>query len=532
MSAAKSPIFDSSESVSEIQAILRKADRFFSQIAQETLSIRIKHKDLDVPESIYDGRLINNEDQDFDFDDLVVNSKAYRSVMRDRKRINSISDLYPGNHSQVLISGASQSKLPWYQGNVDMLSDQPIEAPNRGTWTSQWSINGQAEYNPEDDLIDLSDEPSSSYQPNPKELSPRLRDLTNLLSDPGPFADENYGEPENGVTRIVRPNLEGTCTNMTAAGSESSLRSDHPEIALVKEVVGAAEKRDSGQAQLNRMSAVSSIDLPEPEEKIFVPEPEEKIPVSLPPELHSPISPETSFAKFNRPQDQLVGVPPTDDDHEAHLVSDMELKVESSNPNLQLDWAEEALRHCHISQTHEERKRTTQRPRASIPLPEQALRTTATHLVEYLANGGSARALFLKARWIERHDSIRRDNFLLASSKGYHRAHYYIGQIFEAEHMGSSQDEALRRYKAGASQNDIACQFVGHKSIPGLADVPTNCEPETCKGVSRRIARAQEEPEGRSATSRASRCRSRQRLPRPPPRTSCLHFMLSFAITV
>jgi hypothetical protein len=50
--------------------------------------------------------------------------------------------------------------------------------------------------------------------------------------------------------------------------------------------------------------------------------------------------------------------------------------------------------------------------------------------------------------------------------------------------MSSSQDEALRRYKAGASQNDIACKFVGSQSAAILVDITTNREAETCKGVS------------------------------------------------
>jgi hypothetical protein len=121
--------------------------------------MRSKLKDLNVSKSIYDGRILEGEENEFDFDDLVINSRAYQEVMRTAHRTQS---LLAGNSSTL--ESQLGSTAPQAQQNIsnyvgDFLSNAPI-VPNSEPQPSTnliLPISSIPSHNPEENLIDLSD---------------------------------------------------------------------------------------------------------------------------------------------------------------------------------------------------------------------------------------------------------------------------------------------------------------------------------------------------------------------------------------
>jgi hypothetical protein len=493
----------------QIEDILRKASEIFSRIAQETLAIRNNHKEIDIPESIYDGQRLENFDDDHDFDEILLDSKAYKEAFKEmaRNRQNSIVDPNSGGFSLRQLETGTSSRSPVLHRvrSKDILTGQAMEDP---VLPSEMSVRHTliGTEDTESDLIDLSDDvgPQNDQKVSDQTTSPGLAQLEGLdFGFVHPIAAKN---PENHGKSLEPSNQE----EMNQNAIHSPLK-DRTTRTL-------DERRDSALTNTKRGSEVPSIIepeekivnvlpiqeekivnvLPAPEGKIVVPkmEVEEKILVTAeelafqqgtlgfhhgsrassssrptststsgadmsPLSGHSPLTSEYSFPSIHRLSNPPPNVPPADDYHQNELLQNMRPCMSGSDQNQQLDWAEDALRHCYLCQAHEARINRTQRARESVPEAEKTMYDVASQFIDTMLKTGNGRAYFIKARYLAKSQGTKRDNYILASSNGYHRAHYYLGRMYEAEKSSTSVSEAVRRYRSGANENDAACLYVG-----------------------------------------------------------------------
>jgi hypothetical protein len=176
-------------------------------------------------------------------------------------------------------------------------------------------------------------------------------------------------------------------------------------------------------------------------------------------DLQSPLSPITSYFGFQRAlsasgDDALI--PPSDDLVEERLLNGMQQCISSNDLNIQLDWAEEALRYCRLCLDFEVRVSKTQRTRKPTPEGETKLRQIASQVVEGAARAGNGRALFIKARHIEIDPHDITEYLERARRAGYHRSHYWIGQQCLVE----KNKIALWHFETGVEYDDAACKYV------------------------------------------------------------------------
>jgi hypothetical protein len=495
------------ESVREIQAILH--EQIFSQIAQENLSIRPKFKELDVPVSIYDDRTVEGEKKEFCFDDLVVNSKAYRDVMRAAHRHSS---LQPGSTARLRarqdpLSSQTQQNTSDYIN--DLLSDLPVSTlPDELYCENSFLGPPPAPTDdPEENLIDLSD-------PDPQPLimsqaqrhsvpvpSLHMQDLMDIVwNQPQPVQPVEQIQPVQSAEEIQQ--IEPI---QPAQPFQPTFRS------FISEPPMESDRRDSERSHLRQSDIISYypddkifIQPDNVEEKIVVEPPSEEKKIVIPPiaqsnrpdsisqaslrrassimsqgsvtrsprhdsrelhptdtisprsELPSPLTPNTSYFGFRRSSGAEALVPPTDEVVEEKLLDEMQACLAANDLMIQLDWAEEALRYCRMCSDFETRVSKTQHARASVPDGEEKLRKMAMQVVEGAATAGNGRAMFIKGRLVEKNPSAVTKYLEAARRAGYHRSHYWIGKQCLAE----KDSTALWHFETGVKYGDQACQFV------------------------------------------------------------------------
>jgi hypothetical protein len=192
----------------------------------------------------------------------------------------------------------------------------------------------------------------------------------------------------------------------------------------------------------------------------------------LSPGATSPHS-EHSIPSNQRWSNPPIHVPLADDQFENYLFNLMPHSLHDSDPNVQLEWAEEALRHCAVYAAHTKRLTDMKvKKKVADPSPserETILMTEATQVVHLLRREEHGRAYFLSARYIVPPEE-KKHLYLLADGKGHHRALFYLGDMSETQGL---QGDAVARYESGASLGDAACLYVRPiipSSLPVLSD--------------------------------------------------------------
>lgn len=174
-------------------------------------------------------------------------------------------------------------------------------------------------------------------------------------------------------------------------------------------------------------------------------------------------------------------VPPTDEEKEATLEAAREAVLRSSDPEVQLTWAQDALLYVDISMQNEQRISATQPPRSRTPRVEHMLREDAMKVVDFLADQHHPRAEFIRGMWLDfgkfgqRMDKKEAFHcYTRAAEKGYARAYYRIGMQFEAS---SDALKAIRYYQKGADASDSACCYrLGMMALLGQHGQPQDYE--------------------------------------------------------
>jgi hypothetical protein len=455
-----------------------------------------------VPESIYNGKTLEGEEREFDFDDLVVNSKAYRDVMRAAHRKSS---LQAGNSSMWRSpqeSSSSQTQLNASSYINDLLSDLPVSEKPDPQYPTEASLEMPPlpSYDPEENLIDLSDPEPQHRLMGPPQSTP-ISQPSSHLND---LMDIIWSEPVQQVQAIQPVRLLQQVEHVQETQPvQPTFRSS------IHESISENDRRDSGRSHLHQSdNSYSSekiyippesyddkivVDPPPEDEKIVV-IPDESTPrpdsisrdslgrassvmsqgsVTQSPrrasqELHptdkrssitdlpSPMTPTTSYFGFRRSSGAEALVPPEDGVIEEKLLDEMNQCLTASNPTIQLDWAEDALRYCRMCSDFEKRASKTQKARASVPAGEEKLHKMAMQVVEGAATAGNGRALFIKGRLVEKDQKAVMECLEGARRAGYHRSHYWIGQ----QCLADKNPTALWHFETGVKYGDQACQFV------------------------------------------------------------------------
>lgn len=165
-------------------------------------------------------------------------------------------------------------------------------------------------------------------------------------------------------------------------------------------------------------------------------------------------------------------VPPSDKERFAALLNIRHAMLHSTNPETQLAWAQDVLRHVDVAYEHRKRLAKLQDHIGAQADDERMLQTDAMNIVIFLAAQQHPRANFLYGLWLEHGKlGILQDRagalarYEEAANKGFLRAHYRIGLYLESK----SDPTALRHYKAGKRGQDCACYFrLGMISLLGL----------------------------------------------------------------
>ncbi|KAJ5377865.1 Chitin synthase activator (Chs3) [Penicillium cataractarum] len=148
---------------------------------------------------------------------------------------------------------------------------------------------------------------------------------------------------------------------------------------------------------------------------------------------------------------------------EANLERARMAVLSTTDPEMQLAWAQDALAFVEVAAQNEARLSTTQPPRPHTPQVERQLRTDAMNIVNFLAGQQHPKAEFIKGMWLEfgkfgyridRKEAFR--SYTRAAEKGYARAEYRIGMQFESS---GEPEKAIRHYERGVSMSDSASYY-------------------------------------------------------------------------
>lgn len=169
------------------------------------------------------------------------------------------------------------------------------------------------------------------------------------------------------------------------------------------------------------------------------------------------------FSPFPKLQNPGPNVPLSDEDKEEVLERARTLVLKSTDPEMQLAWAQDALSWVEVASQASSRQNETQQARAMTPRVEHQLREDAMSIVRFLAEQGHPKAEFMKAMWLEfgkfgfRVD--KKEAFLgykRAADKGFARAEYRIGMQYESS---NNSNKAIEHYRKGVSMKDSASNY-------------------------------------------------------------------------
>lgn len=171
-----------------------------------------------------------------------------------------------------------------------------------------------------------------------------------------------------------------------------------------------------------------------------------------------------TFSPFPRLQHRPPNVPPSDEEKEIILENARVPVLNSTDPEMQLSWAQDALTHVEIASQDASRASDRQAARPPTPRIEHQLRVDAVNVVSFLADQHHPKAEFLKGMWLEFGKfNFRMDKkeayrcYSRAAQKGYARAEYRMGMQFESSNDPAN---AIKHYNLGLDAGDSASNYV------------------------------------------------------------------------
>ncbi|KAI9707087.1 MAG: hypothetical protein M1836_000047 [Candelina mexicana] len=169
------------------------------------------------------------------------------------------------------------------------------------------------------------------------------------------------------------------------------------------------------------------------------------------------------FSPFPKLENPPPNVPPTDDEREVILEQARIQVLNSNDPEMQLQWAQDSLVYVEAAIQHELRIAENQPARPQTPQVEHQLRVDAINVVSFLAEQHHPKAEFMRGMWLEfgkfgfrvdKKEAFR--CYSRAAEKGYARAEYRIGMQYETSNEPA---KAIRHYTRGVAKGDSASNY-------------------------------------------------------------------------
>ncbi|KAL9000821.1 MAG: hypothetical protein Q9169_000575 [Polycauliona sp. 2 TL-2023] len=169
-----------------------------------------------------------------------------------------------------------------------------------------------------------------------------------------------------------------------------------------------------------------------------------------------------SFSPFPRLEHRPPNVPPSDEEKEAILENARVPVLNSTDPEMQLTWAQDALAYVEIA-AQDAAKVSGLSARSQTPRTEHQLRVDAVNVVSFLADQHHPKAEFMRGMWLEFGKfNFRMDKkeafrcYSRAASNKYARAEYRMGMQFESS---NDPGKALTHYLRGVDAGDSASNY-------------------------------------------------------------------------
>lgn len=280
-----------------------------------------------------------------------------------------------------------------------------------------------------------------------------------------PGLDDYYmpHEPVDVVSpapQRITPEVPGQIQDSLAA-----LELDSQEIPR-KPVAHGRQEQDR-----RRSSAVSPLEMTP--QTMSTPFPPGQAPPTVSVTAPAVVAEEPNFSPFPKLQSRPPNIPPTYEEREATLEGARLLVLNSSDPEMQLAWAEDALAYADNCVDYDSHISSVEgHGRAHTPGVEKQLRIEAVNIVMCLAEQGHPKAEFMRGMWYEfgkfgyvqnKPEAYRA--YKRAAAKGYSRAEYRMGIQYEST---GEPMKALQHYKIGENLGDSAsCYRVGMMCLMG-----------------------------------------------------------------
>jgi TPR repeat protein len=173
----------------------------------------------------------------------------------------------------------------------------------------------------------------------------------------------------------------------------------------------------------------------------------------------------SKFSPFPKLRDAGENVPLSDDEKEEVLERARPLVLKSSDPEMQLAWAQDALSWVEVANQASTRQQSSEdeASRSITPKVEHQLRVDALNIVCFLADQHHPKAEFMKGMWLEfgkfDYRVDKKEAFLAyrrAAERGYARAEYRIGMQYESS---NNSVKAIEHYQKGVAMKDSASNY-------------------------------------------------------------------------
>jgi TPR repeat protein len=170
------------------------------------------------------------------------------------------------------------------------------------------------------------------------------------------------------------------------------------------------------------------------------------------------------FSPFPKLRNPAPNVPLSDEEKEEVLERARSLVLKSTDPEMQLAWAQDALSWVEVASQNAIRNLPDgQSSRSATPKVEHELKRDALNIVQFLADQHHPKAEFMKGMWLEfgkfGYRVDKKEAFLgykRAAEKGYARAEYRIGMQYE---NSNDPGKAIDHYKRGVAMKDSASNY-------------------------------------------------------------------------
>ncbi|KAL8722660.1 MAG: hypothetical protein Q9225_000892 [Loekoesia sp. 1 TL-2023] len=174
-------------------------------------------------------------------------------------------------------------------------------------------------------------------------------------------------------------------------------------------------------------------------------------------------SDQPTFSPFPRLEHRPPNVPPSDEEKEVILENARVPVLNSTDPEMQLTWAQDALALVEIASQNASRTSDRLGTRPPTPQTEHQLRVDAVNVVSFLADQHHPKAEFMRGMWLEFGKfNFRTDKkeayrcYSRAAQRGYARAEYRMGMQFESSNDPAN---AIKHYTLGVEGGDSASNY-------------------------------------------------------------------------